>query len=97
VKGTGLEYGSVMIKFTATKPDGGKVLFLGVSDKNVKLLVEGRPIQLIGKDVGCDHDIYVFHGATEQAMIDLLVGSGVKLPNEVKTHDDDDRQEGNPQ
>lgn len=83
-----------MIKFTADGPKG-RVLFLGVSDRNVSLLLSGRPIKIIGAEVGCDHDIYIFHGATEQAMVDMLLANGVKLPSadKVHTHHDDDRQE----
>ena len=82
-----------MIKLSATKGDGGKVLFLGISRRNVELLMADRPIKVIGKEVGCDHDIYVFFGETEQAMVDSMLRAGIKLPP-ARTHHDDDRQEG---
>ena len=83
-----------MIKLGATNKDGGKILFLGLSEGNLMLLRRGRPIKIIGSEVGCSHDICIFWGETEAAMVEELLGHGVKLPDEVKIHHDDDRQEG---
>lgn len=81
-----------MIKMTAIKDDGGKVLFLGLSRKNLELLTARKPIKITGKDVGCDHDVYVFFGETEDAMLAELIGCGVDLLSVV--YHDDDRREG---
>jgi hypothetical protein len=86
-----------MIKFTATAADGGKVLFLGLTDRNIELMVKRRrPVRIIGKEVGCDHDLFIFYGSTEQAIINELRRAGVQFPSadNVHKHDDDDRQEG---
>lgn len=83
-----------MIKFTATG-DKGKWLFLGLSDRNVELLREGRPIKIDGAELGIDRSIMIFHGATEQAMVDQLIASGADIKGvPVHKHHDDDRQEG---
>jgi hypothetical protein len=85
-----------MIKLSATKGDGGKVLFLGLSRRNIELLTAGRPIRVIGKEVGCDHDIFIHFGETEAAMVKELIAAGIRLPETVLTHDDDERQEAPP-
>lgn len=83
-----------MIKFTGTGPKG-RMLFLGLSDKNLQLLREGRPIKVIGAEVGVDHDVVIFHGRTEQEMVDSLQRNGVDFSGvPIRRHNDDDRQEG---
>ncbi len=85
-----------MIKFTATGNDGRKHLFLGLSFKNLELLRQDKPIKIIAEEVGISHDVMIFAGETEQAMVDMLIAGGIKLPEpeNIHTHHDDDRQEG---
>lgn len=86
-----------MIKFTGDGPKG-KVLFLGLTDRNLELMRspegKGRPVKINGAEMGCSHDIFIFHGATEEKILAGLVAAGIQLPKTVLTHHDDDRQSG---
>lgn len=65
-----------MIKFRA-----GNRIYFGLSDRNVELLREGKPVHIEGVEIGLPHlDLYIFHGATEQAMFDDLVRHGLITP-----------------
>ena len=85
-----------MIKFTGSDDSGSnKTLFLGLTDRNLELLRAGRPVKIMGAEVGVSHTIMIFHGADEQSIIDMLQRNGVDLSNvPVHKHHDDDRQEG---
>jgi hypothetical protein len=77
-----------MIKFSSTNPRSGmKALTLGLSRRNIELLMTDHPLKIMGKEVGCDHD-FIFFGETEQTMMAELLNAGVKLPPYVRLHDD---------
>jgi len=74
-----------MIKATATGPNGEKVLYVGLSFGNLDKF-RAQPlhthIRISGKEVGCDHDIIIFSGTTEQEMMDMMldgIGPQTKL------------------
>lgn len=52
------------------KARSGAVVFLGLSDRNLELLREGKPMPIKVADLGgkipSDGTIVIFHGATEQ-------------------------------
>lgn len=56
-----------MIKFVGTNDDKPFV-GLGLSRRNFELLMQGRPIQITGKDLGIPFDILILGGETEEAM-----------------------------
>jgi len=62
-----------MIRAGATKPDGGKIILLGISDENVKRLIDGKPIFVAGSTVGVANvEIVIFHGRTEYEMTESM-------------------------
>jgi hypothetical protein len=46
----------------------GRVLVIGLSDRNLELLREGRPIQVDLAALGMEGRIFVFHRSTEAEM-----------------------------
>lgn len=49
------------------------MLIIGLSDENLRLLREGRPIKFNAKDVGFPHmDIMIFNGRTETEMYETI-------------------------
>ena len=60
---------TVMIKFTATTPNGRMLLGLGLSHVNLARLKNGMPIRFKGEPVGLPlYDILIFSGETEESM-----------------------------
>lgn len=59
-----------MIKFTANHPDGKMLIGLGLSNRNIKLLREGRPIVVDLADLGITlkAEIFIFTGKDERSM-----------------------------
>lgn len=56
-----------MIKFVATRKDGGgKLVGLGIEEGNVERLREGKPIHLDLRDMGIEQpiEILIFYGKT---------------------------------
>ena len=46
------------------------VIVLGISDKNVELLKEGKPIKINLNELGLeDRTVYIVHGTTEDAIV----------------------------
>jgi hypothetical protein len=43
---------------------GQPVILLGLEAENVKRLKEGKPILVLGADLGIDFDIYIVYGKT---------------------------------
>jgi len=74
-----------MIKFTGDSEDGKrKVLGIGLSDGNLRLLREGKPIMIWGEEMRLPFDVLVFWGKTDEALAES-VKAGVG-PNTV-VHD----------
>lgn len=63
-----------MIKIKAKSSiDHKDMLIIGLSDENLRLLREGRPIKFNAKDVGFPHmDIMIFNGRTETEMYETI-------------------------
>ncbi|HEX3398826.1 MAG TPA: hypothetical protein VHT74_00725 [Acetobacteraceae bacterium] len=69
-----------MIKATATKPDGRKLLILGLSFANLDRF-RAEPgdtmINIDGKDIGLPIDVMIFSGETEahcETLIEAAIG-----------------------
>jgi hypothetical protein len=75
-----------MLKFIGTVNDR-PTLGLGLSDDNIILLKEGRPILLHLSEAQLPYDlqILIFHGATEQSMIDELNKHGTIIDTPAQT------------
>lgn len=57
-----------MLKFSYTNKDGITSYGFGLSERNVKLLKEGKPIVIDLAQMGGQGKILIFYGKTEQAM-----------------------------
>ena len=57
-----------MIKFSYTNKDGVTGYGFGLSERNVNLLKEGKPIVIDLAQMGGQGEIFIFYGKTEQAM-----------------------------
>jgi hypothetical protein len=66
---------------------------MGLSDRNVELLKEGKPISFNLKEIGFSEDIniVIFHGKTEEDMKNHLIKEGMVVPSTVikEKYDDD--------
>lgn len=59
----------------------GDDLIFGLSARNVELLMEGKPISIDLTQLGLDKGrVFIFYGATEEAMKQDLVRAGMVLP-----------------
>lgn len=70
-----------MIKFISGSKSGGSKLFgIGLTDRNMELLKEGRPISFSMKEIlyeDCkvlteEDEVFIFHGKDEQTILDEL-------------------------
>lgn len=59
------------------KAKKGKMLIVGLSDINLKNLQKDMPLKFNMKDIGFDEDVdvFIFHGATEQKMFEMMKGA----------------------
>lgn len=57
-----------MIKFSYTNKSGVSSYGFGLSERNVELLKEGKPIVIDLAPMGGQGEILIFYGKTEQAM-----------------------------
>jgi oligoribonuclease (3'-5' exoribonuclease) len=70
-----------MIKFLTRGKDKRTVLGLGITDMNIKMLQQGRPVHVKGEDVQMDRlDIMIFHGKTEADLLKQMKQAGIELP-----------------
>jgi hypothetical protein len=76
-----------MLKFTGYINDRPSV-GLGLSDDNIKLLQEGRPMLIHLSEVGLPYDLqlFIFYGPTEQDMINSLKDIGAQV-DDVPIHE----------
>lgn len=66
-----------MIKFTS-EHGKRKIIGLGLSAANISNLREGRPIHIMGEEMGIPgQDILIFSGNTEQEMAETLKKHGL--------------------
>lgn len=73
----------------AIRRRGRPVVGLGLSDENVRLLTDGKPIMLNLKELGLSNiELFIFHGATEADMRGDLIKHG------LITEDTEQRFEG---
>lgn len=83
-----------MIKFLAAdKKKRRAILCLGLSDENVRLLKEGRPILVNLDEMGIkishngrpyNGDIIIHHGETEEAILEQFKAAGLVFAPETK-------------
>jgi hypothetical protein len=70
-----------MIKFSGTDKDTGRpFLGMGLSARNIDLLMDSKPIKIDGRPLGMPMDVFIFYATTEADAIDLLREVGVELP-----------------
>jgi hypothetical protein len=65
------------------KARSGDRFVFGLSAKNIEKLMDGQPIEINLKDLGCSNGtIFIFYGETEAKMKAALEEAGVELPEE---------------
>jgi hypothetical protein len=71
-----------MIKLVAHAEDGGIILMLGLSDRNLERLQAGDPIRFDPAELGLPWKglIGIFHGKTEADMAQMLKDHGLIGP-----------------
>ncbi len=72
-----------MIKASTTTRGGQKLIFLGLSARNLEKLKEGYPILFNAKTLGFDGEVCIAFGETEQHIVDDLKKNGL-LPADVE-------------
>lgn len=77
-----------MIRYTATAPNGRRVIGLGLEAGNVERLMNGEPIFIKGESLGIPFDILIDYAATKNAMLERMRESGVVLPPEKEWKSD---------
>jgi hypothetical protein len=71
-----------MLKGVANLDNGRKLVIIGLSDKNIRLLQENKPIPILGTEMDVEFDILVFAGSTEKDLLDKLrefIGPNTKI------------------
>lgn len=67
-----------MFKARSTAKDGKHVIFIGLSDENVKNLDESKPIVQELADIGFDNlKLVIIRGQTEQTILKDMVDAGL--------------------
>lgn len=67
-----------MIKFVSTKPNGTKLVGMGLSEENVKRLKEGKPISFNLDELGFEGlEGLIFYGETEESIVADLRAKGL--------------------
>lgn len=67
-----------MIKFKTNHSISGlPVLGLGLSDRNIELLKQRRPVLVDGREMGIDFDVFLFWEPTESDIINVLHEKGL--------------------
>jgi hypothetical protein len=65
-----------MIKFRM-----GNLIGFGLSEGNLRMLREGRPIHIEGAHVGTEPiDFIIMYGATERDIFEQMKASGIEVP-----------------
>jgi hypothetical protein len=58
-----------MLIATTQSKEGHKVLILGLSQRNIELLQQGRPIHKDGSEAGLDSDVLILYGKTDEDLV----------------------------
>ncbi len=61
-----------MVKASILKDDGRHIFVLGLSDGNIKLLRQGKPIPVNLAELGGRGEVLIMWGQTEQHIVDEL-------------------------
>lgn len=62
-----------MIKAVANGANGRKIVLLGITDKNIEKMREGKPIQIHGEEMTLDKiDIWIITGKDEAHLQEML-------------------------
>jgi len=81
-----------MLKAIGVRVDGGKLIALGLSHKNLEVIKTDKPILVRGTEIGIPEiDILLFSGPTERDMMTAmqkLIGpeTEVKIDPKLKEH-----------
>lgn len=63
------------------KAGGKEHVIIGLSKRNIELLMQGKPIIFEGSEVGVPGKKFlIFYGVTEDAILDDLREAGIVLP-----------------
>lgn len=67
----------------------GNMIFLGLSDENIKRLKQDQPIKFNLKDLGLqDMEVVIFNGKSEFEMKQMMFKAGLINPNKTIIKDD---------
>lgn len=58
-----------MIKFKTADDKGNVKLGFGISEENVRLLKQGKPILINLREMGIDAEVMIFYGKTEKDIL----------------------------
>jgi hypothetical protein len=61
-----------MIRMAATNTRGRKIIVLGLSEKNIEKLREGKPIHIHADEMGFPGEIMIFTGKDEASMAEMV-------------------------
>jgi hypothetical protein len=61
-----------MIRMSAETGAGRRLIVLGLSEKNIEKLREGKPIHIHADDMGFAGEIMIFTGKDEATMTDMV-------------------------
>lgn len=61
-----------MIKAKMESNDGRGMLLIGLSRENVTSLKEGKPLHILGSDLGLENDVLLIYGETEDTLFNDL-------------------------
>lgn len=62
-----------MLKFIAPKPDGNKIIGIGLTRENVDRLIKDNPIMFNLSELGLEgHDVFIMFGEDQQSIVDKL-------------------------
>jgi len=64
-----------MIKFRL-----GNLIGFGLSEGNLRLLREGKPIIIYGAQLGSPDDFLIVYGATERDIVEQMRKAGIEIP-----------------
>lgn len=69
-----------MLKGKFTNNEGEPCVMIGLSEGNIKLLKEGKPILIKGSSINLDiEEIIIFYGETEELMVEDLRKHGFEV------------------
>lgn len=66
-----------MLKWTARTPEGRVLHVFGLSEGNVAMLEQARPIHVNGRDLGIGYDIAIVYAATEEILAEQMLKAGI--------------------